>query len=163
VYDATIAFAGLTDSDTVATPPATDDDDPPPPPKIKVGDLVQVEIDGVLALPQPKRVRAIQEYEGQDWIFVEGSETGFPMNQTILQEAAAAPLAMTPPRLPLTPSTDELQKLTGETEWMRNQVGRETKVRLLVSGAMGAKEIGKLIKLLEAQRAVLSDDEEDDQ
>lgn len=47
----------------------------------------------------------------------------------------------------------------GETEWMRNLVGRETKVRLLVSGEMGPKEIGRLIKLLEAQKAVLDDDD----
>ena len=46
---------------------------------------------------------------------------------------------------------------------MRNLVGRETKVRLLVSGGdMGPREIGKLIKLLKAQQAVLSDDDEDE-
>jgi hypothetical protein len=42
-----------------------------------------------------------------------------------------------------------------------NLVGGDTKVRLLVSGGdMGAKEIGKLIKLLEAQRAVLEDEDD---
>jgi hypothetical protein len=49
----------------------------------------------------------------------------------------------------------------GETEWMRNLLGRETKVRLLVTGDMGPREIGRLIKLLEAQRAVLTDEDED--
>lgn len=50
----------------------------------------------------------------------------------------------------------------GESEWMRNPLGRDTAVRLLVTGKMSGKEIGKLIKLLEAQKAILDDDEEDD-
>ncbi|MXO70908.1 hypothetical protein [Alteraurantiacibacter buctensis] len=51
----------------------------------------------------------------------------------------------------------------GETEWMRNPLGRGKSVRVLVTGDMGTKEIGKLIKLLEAQKAVLDDDDEEDQ
>ena len=48
----------------------------------------------------------------------------------------------------------------GESEWMRNPLGRGKSVRVLVTGDMGGKEIGKLIKLLEAQKAILDDDEE---
>ncbi|WP_420965857.1 hypothetical protein [Bradyrhizobium sp. B120] len=51
----------------------------------------------------------------------------------------------------------------GEIEWMRNKVGRETNVRLLVEVQMGPKEIGKLIKLPEAQKAVLEDDDDDEE
>jgi hypothetical protein len=50
----------------------------------------------------------------------------------------------------------------GESEWMRNPLGRGKAVRVLVTGEMGGKEIGKLIKLLEAQKAILDDDEEDE-
>ncbi|MBX3595889.1 hypothetical protein [Sphingomonas sp.] len=50
---------------------------------------------------------------------------------------------------------------TNETEWMRNPLGRGKAVRVLVTGSMGGKEIGKLIKLLEAQKAILDDDDED--
>jgi hypothetical protein len=46
---------------------------------------------------------------------------------------------------------------------MRNLVGRDTKVRLLVGGGeMGPREIGKLIKLLKARQSVLADDEEEE-
>ena len=45
---------------------------------------------------------------------------------------------------------------------MRNHLGGDVKVRLLVTGDMGPKQIGKLIKLLKAQQAVLSDDDEAD-
>jgi hypothetical protein len=43
----------------------------------------------------------------------------------------------------------------------RSADGRDTAVRLLVTGKIRSREIGKLIKLLEAQKAVLDDDEDD--
>lgn len=49
----------------------------------------------------------------------------------------------------------------GESEWMRNPLGRGKAVRVLVTGEMGSKEISKLIKLLEAQKAILDDDDDD--
>jgi len=49
-----------------------------------------------------------------------------------------------------------------ETEWMRSPLGRDKAVRLLVTGKMESKDIGKLIKLLEAQKAILADDDEED-
>ena len=48
----------------------------------------------------------------------------------------------------------------GEREWLRGAVSRVSRYRLIVTGEMGPREIGKLIKLLEAQQAVL-DDEDD--
>lgn len=48
----------------------------------------------------------------------------------------------------------------GEREWLRGSLSRETSYRLIVSGELGPREIGKLIKLLKAQQAVLSDDED---
>lgn len=56
------------------------------------------------------------------------------------------------------PRTTTIPMETGESEWMRLSLGRDTKARLLVTGAMGPKEIGRLIKLLEAQKDVLDDD-----
>jgi hypothetical protein len=70
--------------------------------EIEIGDLVQVEIDGALALEQPVRVRAVQEYEGSPWVFIEGSETGIPMEQVVLEQKSkrdSKPLTI-PPRLP---------------------------------------------------------------
>ena len=100
--------------------------------------------------------------EDGQWVAVEGSETGIPMNQVIVEERAP-PETPPPPRFKLDAPSDDDKVRPGETEWMRNLVGRETKVRLLVSGGnMGAKEIGKLIKLLEAQKSVLADEDEDE-
>jgi hypothetical protein len=68
-----------------------------------------------------------------------------------------------PPRFALPEEkTREIAPEAGESEWMRNRLGGDTKVRLMVTGEMGPKQIGKLIKLLKAQQAVLADDDDDD-
>jgi hypothetical protein len=49
-----------------------------------------------------------------------------------------------------------------EREWLRGPLSREAGYRLLVTGSMGPREIGKLIKLLEAQKSVLDDDDDEE-
>jgi hypothetical protein len=101
IYDGTIAFAVLSNSDKSINADQVTNEDDPHPHNVAVGDLVQVEINGALQLPQPLRVRAIQDHEEQKWVFVEGSETGIPMEQVIVQTKATPPAgAAHPPRLP---------------------------------------------------------------
>lgn len=67
-----------------------------------VGDFIQVEIGGAFQLPKPARVRAIREHEGRRWVFIEGSETGIPVEQAVLHRRVLPPDevgAPTPPRL----------------------------------------------------------------
>ena len=126
----------------------------------KVGDFIQWESQGVLQMEKPMRVRLVSD-DGQ-WVAVEGSETGIPMSEVIVQERVAAP-PPPPPMFKLASETPE-QPRDGETEWISNIVGRGRKVRLLVSGGdMGPKEISKLILLLQAQKAVLDDDDQEDE
>jgi hypothetical protein len=67
----------------------------------EVGDLVQVEISGAFQLPKPARVRTIRDLDGQKWVFIEGSDTGIPMEQVIVQTKATPPPAgAPPPRIP---------------------------------------------------------------
>lgn len=121
---------------------------------IRIGDSVQWESQGVLQFPQPRRVRGISE-DGC-WAFVEGSESGIPMNElSVKAHEPQAPQAR-PPTLPLT----EALASSGEIEWLRNRVGKSTNVRLLVTGDMGPREIQRLIRLLQTQHDVLLDDEE---
>ncbi len=123
----------------------------------RVGDLIQWENSAGLQLEKPTRVRLVTD-DGQ-WVVVEGSETGIPMSEVIVQERPAAP----PPRFALPDEkVREAAFEPGEAEWMRNRLGGETKVRLMVTGEMGPKQIGKLIKLLKAQQAVLEDDDDDE-
>ncbi|BBD36889.1 hypothetical protein Amn_17690 [Aminobacter sp. Y103A] len=120
----------------------------------KVGDFVQWESQGALQLPKPLRVRLVSD-DG-NWVAVEGSQTGIPMSEVIV-ESKAANAPATPPVFAF-PQDSHIATEQGEVEWMRNRVGQETNVRLMVKGEMGPKEIGKLIKLLEAQKLVLEDD-----
>ena len=83
------------------------------------------------------------------------NDVGDEMHDEIVLDRPA-PIQSTPAVPP--PKTVE----AGEQEWIRNPLGRGKSVRVLVTGAMGSKEIGKLIKLLEAQKAILDDDDEED-
>lgn len=125
----------------------------------KVGDLIQWENNGQLQFQTPQRVRWISD-DGQ-WLAVEGSDTGIPMQEVTVEASGAPTPAAMPPIPPAgTAYSGAKQMEEGESEWIANKVGKSTKVRLLVSGGdMGPKEIGKLITLLQAQQAVLEDDD----
>lgn len=123
----------------------------------KVGDFIQWELQGALQFKQPQRVRAIDS--GGEWLFVDGSTTGIPMNEVIVEQSHGGeqPQRQRPPEMPLPPA-DNRSSEPGESEWMRNKVGPDSVIRIMAKGEMGPKEIGKLIKLLEAQKMVLEDD-----
>lgn len=111
----TISFAKIGSSGTIPKEPdgTGDDETPPTDSDIMVGDLVQIEINGAFQLEVPKSVRAIQEYEGKDWVFIEGTETGFPMEQVVRQERPNPAEIVKPafsgiaPRLPI--EKDDMQ------------------------------------------------------
>lgn len=69
--------------------------------------------------------------------------------------------AETATRAPTAPQGAAFLSGAGEREWLRGPLSKETSYRLVIAGDMGPREIGKLIKLLQAQQAVLSDDEEE--
>lgn len=72
----------------------------------RVGDIVEVEVNGSLIFSEPVRVRAIAD-DGA-WGFVEGSTTGIAMDNMTVKERPAAPLGA-PPTMPLgqTPPVDK--------------------------------------------------------
>ena len=67
----------------------------------KVGDLIQWESDGAFQFRKSARVRAVTD-DGE-WVFVEGSKTGIPMAEVIVDKSGAGggPAHRQPPRLPL--------------------------------------------------------------
>ena len=153
VYDATIAYTDLSLSDKTYDKNRNEVNESDKKPTVEVGDLIQWASTGALKSDQPKRVRAIQERDGSDWIFVDGSNTGIPMNEVSIEQKGAK-VAPPPPIL-----SEEIKTLDSEREWLRGYLSKETSYRLIVSGDLGPKEIGKLIKLLQAQQSVLSDDD----
>jgi hypothetical protein len=85
--------------------------------------------------------------------------------QSIANPAGGAPArAIVPAHV--TPSAADLMEhfrskvATNEKEWMKGSLSKTTEFRLLIAGEIDAKQITRLIKLLEAQRMVLEDDEE---
>lgn len=88
----------------------------------------------------------------------EGAESDLQDDDAGDKNMEMTPADVTPPPAPI-PTVQPLN--AAEAEWMRNPLGRNKSVRVLVTGAMGSKEIGKLIKLLEAQKAILDDDDEE--
>lgn len=101
VYDATIAYAGLTDSDTEEQPDGEDNGFVQPPNQdIAVGDWVRVESGGQIVF-EKTRVRAIND----PWIFVEASTAGAKMSDVSLVEKGG-PAVDQPPVLPFAPASE---------------------------------------------------------
>lgn len=131
-------------------------------PEIEVGDLVQWESSGQLNLPRPTRVRAITEHEGAQWVFLDGSETGIPVSELILEQKGTKPMPSQPTLpLPVSGVARATPLATEEREWLKGPLPGGNSYRIIVTGEMKGKEIGKLIKVLEAQKVVLADDEEE--
>jgi hypothetical protein len=103
VYDATIGYAGLSESDKETggeenTPLPRDET-----PKIEVGDFILSEVSGKSVFPKPSRVRAIQEFDGKPWVFVDDSEAGIQMEHVRLEQKGSGAAELTAPRLPIPP------------------------------------------------------------
>lgn len=119
-----------------------------------VGDLIQWESGGTLQFEAPRRVRWISE-DG-DWLAVEGSDTGMPMDQVTVERAAPPK----PPFIPQeTPATGFVHAERGFSEWFRAKVGPDKIITINFKGdgEIGPKEIEKMIRVLEAQKAALED------
>lgn len=110
VYDGTIDYAGLADSDKSGGADTSVEDGTPPPSRAKVGDYVSIEIDGTLVFKEPKRVEEIEELDGVEWVFVEGEATAVQMEQVTVQTPPPAdnPISLAvkahPPKRTLPPT-----------------------------------------------------------
>jgi hypothetical protein len=122
-----------------------------------VGDLVQWTSNGVDQFETPRRVRGIKKHEGKEWAFVEGTKTGVPVSELTVVAPRVAPAAPPPPT---TAPSDQIAAPPTDTEreFLRGVLSRDASYRLLVSGDIGPKELGRMIKLLETQKAILDDD-----
>lgn len=107
-----------------------------------IGDLVQWESDGALQFNSPVRVRDVSE-DGQ-WAFVDGSETGVPMDELVVEQQA--------PKQSITPPTLPLGKQTGEKEWVRAPLGKGAYARILVSDDLSDAQIERLRIVLDAMK-----------
>lgn len=98
----TIAFAKLSESDKlpemeVERDDKSDEGEEKTPYVPKVGDYVQWEHSGMLGFPEPQRIREVSA-DGA-FVFIEGSYTGIPANEMILQPAPLVKPPETPVRI----------------------------------------------------------------
>lgn len=122
----------------------------------RVGDHIQWESHGALQFQQPQRVRWVSD-DGQ-WVAVDGSDTGIPMGEVIVDTRAAG-AAIPPQSPPFVGFNQKAEPEDGFEEWFRAKVGATKQIQILYRGEgdIGAKEIQKLIDILAAQKAALDD------
>jgi len=129
----------------------------PRPARVSIGDLVQWTSGGVDQFEPPRRVRGLRKHDGEEWAFVEGTRTGVPVSELTVVTPAPGSDARPSPGRPAGPPIAGLP-MNGERELLRGALSRDASYRLLVSGDVGPKELGRIIKLLEAQKAILEDE-----
>ena len=126
------------------------------PKSVDTGDLVQWTSGGVDQFETPRRVQSVHRRDGKEWAFVEGTNTGVPLSElTVVTPKSGAPSL---PSTTAPPDPTALPSMNKEHEYLRGRLSRDASYRLLVSGDIGPKELGKMIKLLQAQKAILEDD-----
>jgi hypothetical protein len=161
VYDQTIDFAGLANSDMEGIGnPATDDmheeeerdtNNPSDPPKpIKAGDMVQRDVDGLLSFPAPRKVTEVFYDQNAGWmVSVDGYAGAFPMSEI---------QPFTPPAsLPKEPPPSMVQMAaTGPSGGEKDPI--ETFLsngRLQINANVGLQGIGRLRQVLEKYEELL--------
>jgi hypothetical protein len=111
--------------------------------EVAVGDIVQWESQGMLCLERPTAVRAVQEHDGAKWVFVEGSETGIPMSEIVLEQKAPEGTLRVPPTLPMQPPQRAVDRTSQDMDVDRFTVD-EGVVRVEFPKGMGAASVEEL-------------------
>lgn len=126
-------------------------------PKVAVGDYVQWDQGGTLRLPQATKVSWISD-DGQ-WLRVEGSNTGIPMNEV-------APAEPPSPR----PGVGGIEKMMFDMMGGVGPAPLSERMQVSMNGSrvsvqaslVNASEIGKLIRILKGQQDILQEEEKVD-
>lgn len=164
----TLAYAGLDEPDSM--PDGTDGEaaeDRQGQPAVKVGDSIQWTSDGVDQFREPALVLDLSE-DGK-WVFTDQGAAGIPIEEITVVEPAqqntADPSRTPPPAPPHVLAALEAKAnrsmqgdlKEGESVLSRGKL-KSGSFEIRVTGEVGAKEIAKIIKVLEAQKEVLEDD-----
>lgn len=172
-FKQTCAYAGLyaaANKVDKVTRPADTVGDEEVLPKVEIGCKIQWTSAGVDQFATPALVLGLSD-DGH-WVFVDQSDAAVPVKEVTVIDGADAPLkTLIPPAMPaavlaareaLKGSTQSPALSEGQTILSQGKLKSGT-FEVRVTGEVGAKEIGKIIKLLEAQKLILSDDDEDDE
>ena len=131
--------------------------------KVSVGDVIQWTSQGVDMFIEPKEVVSIDGTG--EWLFVDGEKAGIPMNEASVVENTTSNIETLkiPPQNPnfggvnFEPYSPSIEEKIFMASALSKSEDNPVSFKLLVTGDMGVNEIGKLIKLLEAQKMILED------
>lgn len=134
-------------------------------PVVAVGSTIQWTSGGTDMFATPATVLSVSP-DG-NWVFTDAGDTWVPRKEVTIVNTAQN-LDAPPPVPPELLAAREVVKRgnasytgkEGQTVLSRGQL-KSGSFEVLVTGIVGAKEIGKIIKVLEAQKFILADDEED--
>lgn len=99
-FKETAAYIGLYQPGSVldkASGLAPGDGGEKPKREVEIGDLVNVERGGTLVFPEAVKVTAIEEKDGQVWVWTDGSEAWTEMESVIPEPKGSAPPTLPPP------------------------------------------------------------------
>ncbi len=131
--------------------------------EVKVGDSIQWTSQDVDMFVEPKVITSIDDTG--EWLFVDGEKTGIPMSEVTIVESGSQNVdaPKTPPQNPnfkkvgFEPYAPSIEEKVFMASALSKSEENPVSFKLLVTGDMGVNEIGKLIKLLEAQKMILED------
>lgn len=160
-YRATLAYAGLSDSDTVTSPASVMEKDdgegssPQNPTKVSAGDLVKW-ISGGIVQFDARKVSWISD-DGSH-LRVIGSNTGIPMNEVEKVDPASVAAVKSEPTPPPQPSTPQPAPATqtGKTGKLSNVSTSVIGNRLQISADVNADEIDPLLDMLKKYKEILT-------
>jgi hypothetical protein len=125
------------------------------PDDVKVGDYVQWEQGGVLQLTEPQRVTWISDDRG--WLRIEGSPTGIPMAEVRIADRPKDD----PPKDLFEEMMDQFMGPIGSPLSQRLKVMMTGSHLRVSADLINAREVQKLIKILEANQALLGEEAEE--
>ncbi len=131
--------------------------------EVKVGDSIQWASQGVDMFVEPKVITSIDDTG--EWLFVDGEKTGIPMSEVTIVESGSQNVdaSRVPPQNPnfrtvgFEPYVPAVEEKVFMASALSKNEDNPVSFKLLVTGDMGVNEIGKLMKLLEAQKMILED------
>jgi hypothetical protein len=136
------------------------------PPVVSVGDKVQWTSAGTDMFAEPATVLGLSE--DKQWVFVDAGDAAAPIGEiAIVEQVASLQPDTTPPPAPAhvvaaraaAAAARQQHELAEDQVILSQGKLKSGAFEVRVTGEIGAREIGKIIQLLEAQKLILSDDD----
>lgn len=168
LYRETVAFAKLSESDKIPGEAAASRGGEPDldraKPEVSVGAKIQWTSNGVDQFREPATVTGVSD-DG-NWLWTDQGQAGIRMSEVEVVDFAGEEAPPPPPSvlaaLAARVSRTDPSRMLPEQYVLSQGKLRDGSFEVRVTGEIGAREIGKIIKVLKAQQSVLADDDDDE-